>query len=160
MRSAQTSSAKIDEDREISQKGKTTINDLAECLDKKDLKDVSEIRHSKLIRARQTAELFNNDAGLKAKLKEAPLLEPNADFRILADIVNKCEKDLILVGHQPNLGLLASYLLTQDCKWDVFIIKKTGLLCLEKTEGPEIQKGWKSAWQLRWLLSPRLFKKR
>lgn len=98
--------------------------------------------------------------GLKTRLREVPLLEPTADFRILADILSNSNKDLILVGHQPNLGLLASYLVTQECKWKFVAPKKSPLTCLEKRNGKEIQKGWGTNWQLKWFLTNNMTRKK
>ena len=146
--------------RELSSKGIASIKRLVDNLNCKDLAEIAEIRHSPWVGARQTAESFRSAAGLNAKLKEVPLLEPFDDFRILADFVNKLKSDVLLVGNQPNLSMLASFLLTRDVQSDLFVAKKTGLLCLEKSDSQPKDRLDTGAWKLSWLIQPRLFKKK
>ncbi|MCB1124024.1 MAG: hypothetical protein KJT03_20900, partial [Verrucomicrobiae bacterium] len=132
---------------------------LVEHFPAKDLLNVVEIRHSPWVRAQKTASEFCKLAGLKADLREVPLLEPYADFRILADIISATDKDLILVGHEPSLGMLASYLLSQENQTDIIRLKKGGMLFLERMETANVHNNMRNFWQLRWMMSPRDFLK-
>ncbi|MBH55554.1 MAG: hypothetical protein CMI18_14595 [Opitutaceae bacterium] len=56
LQSADSITTKKDSHREISAKGQSSLKKLAAFLDKKELKRVTEIRHSPFVRAKQTAE--------------------------------------------------------------------------------------------------------
>ncbi|MDA0349281.1 MAG: hypothetical protein O3C43_19490 [Verrucomicrobia bacterium] len=146
--------------RGLTPKGIKSIQRLVDFLDGKELTGISEIRHSSYLSTGETAKYFQEMAKLKAIIREVPLLEPYADFRILADMLDESDESLLLVGHKPNLGMLASYLLTQGSRVDMFKIKKSGLLCLEKTKSEEIDMGWKSRWRIVWQIAPNQLKKR
>ena len=159
LRHAETAPGKKGQLRRLSPKGIKSIQRLVDSLDKKVLKCISEIRHSGYSSARETAKIFQEEAKLKAIIREVPLLEPHDDFRILADILDEEDESLLLVGHKPNLGMLASYLLTHGSRVDMFKIKKSGLLCLEKTKSEEAHTGWKSRWRVVWQIAPNQLKK-
>ena len=160
LRNAKTIPGKKDARRELSSNGIQSLEKLAVFLNNKELIEVDEIRHSPLVRARQTASHFKTFTGIKAKTREVPLLDPFADFRILADILESSGENLLLVGHQPNLSMLASYLLTKESKPDLFKLKRAGLLCLEKADDSEPDDDWDASWQLRWMIDPQLLKKK
>jgi len=160
LRHADTAAAKKDALRKLSPKGIESIKRLTAFLSSKESLEIDEIRHSPLVRARQTARHFKKMAGLKAKLREVPLMEPSDDFRILADIVNTADRNLLLVGHQPNLGMLASYLLNQEYESNLFNLKKSGLLYLERPIEQQKNTAGIITWQLNWSLDPRLLKKK
>jgi phosphohistidine phosphatase SixA len=159
LRHAETAPGKKVHLRELTPKGIKSIRKLAGFLNKKELKEISEIRHSSHVSVRETAQAFQETAKLKAPIREVPLLEPCADFRILADFLDDEDETLLLVGHKPNLGMLASYLLTRGSRVDLFKIKKSGLLCLEKTKGEQTHTGWTSQWRIVWQLAPSHLKK-
>jgi phosphohistidine phosphatase len=144
---------------QLTPKGIESLGRVADFLMQKELIEIAEIRHSSWVRSSQTAREFRKLTGIKAETREVPLLEPLADFRILADIVNSAEENLLLVGHQPNLSMLASYLLTQESHMDLFNVKKAGLLCLEKVKTTQAKNNWVNSWQLRWMIVPRILKK-
>lgn len=160
LRHAEAFPGKDDALRELTPKGIESLQKLSDGLIKKELMDISEIRHSPLVRARQTAEHFKKMAELKAPIRQVPLLEPYDDFRILADMLNTATDNLLLVGHQPNLGMLASYILTLNSQLDLFKLKKGALLCLERFSAPEQGDAWEAVWQVRWLLTPRIVKRK
>ena len=143
---------------ELTPYGIKSLEQLADFLKNKRLIKVAEIRHSPWVRARQTARHFKKLTDIKAETREVPLLDPFADFRILADIVASADENLLLVGHQPNLSMLASYLLTRESRLDLLNIKKAGFLCLEKVERKNAKNNLHDVWQLRWMFVPRLLK--
>lgn len=145
--------------RGLSPAGEDSLNHLLDLLPAGDWARVAEIRHSPWVRAKQTAGALAKLPGLNVELREVPLLEPRADFRILADIVSGAEMDLILVGHEPSLGMLASYLLSQESQSPMIRLKKAGMLCLECVEKANAGNPLRNFWQLRWLISPKDFKK-
>jgi phosphohistidine phosphatase SixA len=159
LRHADATTGKTEGSCELTPKGINSIRILTDFLSKKVLKEITEIRHSPQASARETARTFQEMAKLKGIVREEPLLEPYADFRILADLLDDSDKSLLLVGHRSNLGILASYLLTHESKVDLFNFKKSGLLCFEKTKDEKIKDGWSSRWRIEWQLAPKLFVK-
>jgi phosphohistidine phosphatase len=80
-------------------------------------------------RAAQTAGLFARALG--ADLIECPTLIPSRSLEdALAWLKNRREKRVVLVGHEPHLSRLASWLMTGDDR-SVLRLKKPQALLLE-----------------------------
>ena len=159
LRSAEAANGKKDAKRKLNSNGIESLSKLVDCLSKKDLNEIAEVRHSPFIRAAQTAKQFKKMAGIKAKVREVPLLEPLADFRILADFIESSNETLLLVGHQPNLGRLGTYLLSRESDVTLLDLKPGGLACLT-SNGPKVDGGAAgNHWQLNWQIKPRMLRK-
>ena len=104
------------------------------------------IEHSGLARARETAEIIVAATG--APVAEAAGLRPEAAVEPVArGLLGSREASLMLVGHQPFMGRLASYLLTGDAESELLHFRTGAVACLELEGG---------AWQLGWFLPPNL----
>jgi len=75
---------------------------------------VGRILHSGKTRARQTAQLLAQKAGLTAVPQCHDGLGPLDLVAPVAAMANKAADNVVLVGHQPFLGKLASVLLCGD----------------------------------------------
>ncbi len=75
---------------------------------------VAEIRHSGLLRARQTAEILAGHLGAARAVRETPGLRPDDDPWIAAAGCEAPGEPVMLVGHLPHLGRVASALLVGD----------------------------------------------
>ncbi len=107
---------------------------------------------SPLVRARQTAEIAAVALGVKSKITLTKNLAPDADPEsFIAELALKhCSiKNILLVGHEPHLGRLASVLLTGTTDLPV-IFKKGGLMALKLDSKP-----CKQGATLKWFLTPR-----
>lgn len=106
---------------------------------------------SPLPRARQTAELLAEDLGVRKAIRDMDDLRPGADFTMLRREMATLgpKKRLALVGHEPDLGLFASWLIT-GLKVSAIQFRKGGVACIqaEQLDPP-------SGNQLLWLLTPR-----
>ncbi|MEB3238896.1 MAG: phosphohistidine phosphatase SixA [Cyanobacteriota bacterium] len=101
---------------------------------------------SPLVRARETAALAL-EAGLAPELRDLEALAPDGDARpALHDLLNDSWQRLGLVGHEPDLSLLASRLLGHDRP--LLELRKAGVAVLRLDE--------EGQWTLRLLLSPRI----
>jgi phosphohistidine phosphatase len=115
--------------------------------------ELDEIFTSSLVRARQTAELLG--AGLKGKppiklLKELePGHGPNAVVQQLARDARK--RRLALVGHEPDLGELASYLLGTK---KPLPFKKGGVCRIDLAALPSTRAG-----TLVWMMPPKILRR-
>jgi len=146
--------APTDDERELTPKGEDSIVKLCGRLKAKEFEGLSTICHSTLTRAKQTAELFRDGLGLDAGLKEIGGLAPMNDPTALTDQLVSSREDMMLVGHNPHLTILAGWLLAGDCGATMIDFKKSGLLCLERgaTPTPDRPAG---EWILSWFLIKR-----
>ncbi|MDO8543367.1 MAG: phosphohistidine phosphatase SixA [Opitutaceae bacterium] len=136
-----------DAERPLSARGREQVRTLAKFLGRSDAFAPREIWHSSLVRARETAELLVR--GLKSRPPCRPTagLEPEADPQLVARKAGSLMNDIALVGHQPHLGLLASFLVAGTIARPVVVMKKCTVLALER-EG--------SNWVVRWQLAREL----
>lgn len=101
---------------------------------------------SPLVRARETAGLAL-EAGLAPELRDLDALAPDGDARpALQDLLSDPWRRLGLVGHEPDLSLLASRLLGYERP--LLELRKAGVAVLRLDEHRQ--------WTLRLLLSPRI----
>ncbi len=156
LRSAEANQGKKDARRKLTENGIESLTAVAGFLKKKDLGEVAEIRHSPFVRATQTAKRFKKLTGIKANTRETLLLEPLADFRILADFIESSNETLLLVGHQSNLAHLGSYLLTRESDTALLDLKPGGMACLEAANHREDTGATGLKWQLSWQIRPRM----
>ena len=93
--------------RELTPKGERQAKRMAQWLGQR-LADSTRILVSPALRCQQTA------AGLAKKVKIAPELAPGAGVKTLLEAARWPESSapVLLVGHQPTLGMLAATLLT------------------------------------------------
>lgn len=148
-----TYDAPTDEARELTLKGEKSINALAGMLKPREFSGLGEIRHSTLVRARQTAELFKEDLALQIPLVVKDSLKPEDPPLLLLDELLESRNDLMFVGHNPHLSLLASALLTGSSASICIDFKKSGLLCLERAAPATVERST-GQWVIRWFIVP------
>lgn len=112
---------------------------------------VDQVATSPLLRARQTAELVGK--AYATEPEEQPLLAPGSALQAIGRWLARQKGEVVLlVGHEPDLGRLASWFLTGS--EESFLPLKKGAICLIHFTGkPSIAKGelrlFFSAGQLR-----------
>jgi len=111
---------------------------------------LAQIWTSPLTRARQTAELLAEPFALSTAIREEPALEPGGSFDNLISLLKEHQNlpAIALVGHEPYLGELATYLLSGVRSGSVSF-KKGGVACIEMGDLEPPARG-----QLLWLLTP------
>lgn len=119
------------------------------------LSAVRAVWHSPLPRARETAELLVKEAGIDAALVETAGLQPEDDPVVIADRLERVEQTVMIVGHEPYLGVLATLLVRGKIKPVAFDVKKNAVLVLEATGGRHKKSG-RIRWRVRWHFSPEL----
>ncbi|TVU53841.1 MAG: phosphohistidine phosphatase SixA [Arthrospira sp. PLM2.Bin9] len=111
------------------------------------------ILSSPLVRARQTAEILQS-TGLSFNHEILPALAPDGDIQQWLDWYGNHdktrEKDWALVGHQPDLGNWAEYLIWKKSE-DVLIVKKAGIIGIKIPKQGMIQGNSR----LFWLTAPK-----
>lgn len=93
---------------------------------------VSQVLHSGKLRARETAEILAHCAEPAAGVREIEGLDPRADPFIAKAEIEVRDKTVVLVGHMPHLGRLASLLLTGEPDREPHSLVTAGLLHLTK----------------------------
>src|SRR5205823_1183325 len=107
---------------------------------------------SPLTRARQTAEILVKELGIIGRLRETKHLEPGASPAALFAAIHEAAPaadSVMVVGHEPDLGSLASRLVAGDPRALDIPLKKAGLARVEVDAVPPARRG-----TLRWLLGP------
>lgn len=140
----------VDPGRPLSPKGRAQVRRLAKFLRGQPGFTPVEFWHSPLARSRQTARLLAAAIAPTAKVCEATNLEPEAPPKLIAARLKSVRRSLALVGHEPHLSLLAALLVTGEAKPDVFKLRKSTVLCLDRIT-PQVP-----TWRVRWLLAPEL----
>ncbi len=142
--------AKTDELRSLSSKGKADMWENAQGL-KQIVPQIDHIAHSPLLRAQQTAEII---AQVYSKVP-LEILHPLAPGHPMIAILTYLQQQaqiapiIALVGHEPTLGQLASWLLTgQVGQW--MPLKKGAVCSLEFSHQLEVGQAI-----LNWMLRPK-----
>jgi len=119
------------------------------------LATVQAVWHSPLARSRETAALLVKELALDVLLIEAPGLLPEDDPALVADRLDRADDPVMIVGHEPQLGFLATLLVRGKVKPVGFEFRKNAVLALEKTGGSHKKSG-RHRWRVRWHFSPEL----
>jgi len=131
IRHAEAADTAPDNARALTARGRHEVATLAHFLRRTKAFCPDEIRHSPLVRARETAQLLARDLDLKAPLRETAGLTPEDDPHTIVAALAGVTHAVALVGHEPHLGALASLLVTGTSDPVVFAMKKGAVLALE-----------------------------
>ncbi len=112
---------------------------------------VDEVWTSSLSRARQTADILADGLEVAARPRVVKALEPGGDIRSLTHQLSQRadRKGIMLVGHEPDLGRLATHLITGLTRTAIEF-KKGAVACIAIDDFKAPLRG-----RLRWLLTPR-----
>ena len=99
----------------------------------------AEIWHSGKLRARQTGEAFLRACNPFAAFRMVRGLLPEDPPELMKVQLDAETRDVMLVGHMPNIAALAAGLAGADAKFP-----QHGAMCFERIDG-----AWKERWRLR-----------
>jgi phosphohistidine phosphatase len=153
IRHASAADAPDDAIRPLTVAGRASVRRLAEFLQRSDALRGSEVWHSSLARARETAEELAAHVDRPLNLKEVDGLAPDDPPGIISQKLAGLRKDLIVVGHNPHLTILASVLVKGDSSSPAVVFDKCCAVALENYGG-----GNAGEWAVTWCLPPELFK--
>jgi phosphohistidine phosphatase len=108
---------------------------------------------SPYLRAKQTAEIVAHVFN-RGQIKEASELVPQSPPNMFLQWLKahgKSHSTIVAVGHEPQMSLLASYLMTGKAE-SILMLKKSGLACLEFSSWSDLEPGFA---ELVWLIQPR-----
>ena len=120
---------------------------LARFFRKTDALPLIEVWHSPLARSKETAELLVKRLCAEAKLTQIDGLEGDDDPAILAGRLKTRRTSVAIVGHEPHLSALLSLLIAGTPEPPKFILKKSAVVALDRTNGN---------YAVRWQISPEL----
>jgi len=137
-----------DADRALSTKGVKQMQALAHSIKPKAITEIKSIWHSPLLRAKQTAALFAENFDLNCTVSEREELVPGGSIESLACELETLNEDTLLVGHNPHMEALTSFLLKRNSHPAMITFKKAGIVCLEYCSHPD------QSWILQWYAPP------
>lgn len=107
------------------------------------------IFHSPKERAKQTARVIAEKLGSSATLEEHEELKAMAEPTEVQQKIESGLDEVMLVGHLPHLGKLATRLLTSGAREEPAAVafQQGGVVCLVQEEGN---------WQVAWMINPDL----
>ena len=145
-----------DDTRELSAHGCRQAKGLGRFLRKLELSPPEVIWHSELLRARQTTELLLETTGWQSEVEERPHLRPEDNPISLANQIAAENRPIAIVGHNPFLTRLASWLLTRDTESEAFQMKPATCLCLQNQIHSGGIHGPFCRWSVDWMIPPHL----
>jgi phosphohistidine phosphatase len=152
LRHAHAVSEEDDPDRPLSTRGHGQARALAAFLRARGGLRVERVWHSPLLRAQQTAEHLCAGLALAAQARAIDGLLPCDDVRGIARRLAGFGHSLLVVGHEPHLGRLASMLVCGNVDQEIVDFRKAALLCLAR----EAARAHVVLWRIRWYVTPDL----
>jgi phosphohistidine phosphatase len=140
-----------DSKRPLTHKGIARMREVAAGL--KDLGvELDLILTSPLVRARQTADLLHQGLGGSIPLEETTVLAPGGAPPDLIEVLRSKKKEarVALVGHEPDLGRLAAFLIGARAP---LVFKKGGICRIDFEKFPPVPPG-----QLVWFALPKMLR--
>ncbi len=139
----------VDPQRGLTDKGRADVEKVAAFLKPLSL-TVQAVWQSGKNRATQTAEtLARALAGSQPVVQHAGLA-PMDPVGPIANAVSNISEDLMIVGHLPFMGKLASLLAAGSETADAVAFRQGGIVCLERDD--------KAVWRIRWMVTPDLLR--
>jgi len=132
--------------RPLSQQGREDVEKVASFIKPLDL--AVELWHSGKARAAETAEILSHSLKLSNDVHEHSGLSPNDDVEEIAAAVMASGDDVMIVGHLPFLGKLASLLVVPKESANIIDFKQGGIVCLSCSE--------EGTWQVSWMVTPEI----
>ena len=111
VRHGKAQNGQTDSERSLSQDGYRTVENLGMRL-KKEAEQISQIWHSHLLRAKQTAEILCRYLLPEEGLKAESFLTPHSDPLTVRSMLESEARSLLIVSHLPFLEYLANLLVT------------------------------------------------
>lgn len=143
-----------DEQRELTAEGVQKMRSAAQGLVRLEI-DFDLIASSPLIRAQQTARIVAEALKFREPIASWDELVPEGQVEHVMNRLAGCQNrnSVLLVGHQPNVGCLAAYLLSVNARRS-FPFKKGAILSVRVSKVPP-----SSADELLWMLPSRMLRR-
>jgi phosphohistidine phosphatase len=137
-----------DPNRPLTEKGRADVFKAARFLRDAGIK-IDVIWHSTKLRAKQTAQLIAEAVLPRKGMLEKTGLAPNDPVdKMKEEILKDNQENVMLVGHLPFLGKLASLFLTDSESHHLIGFRQGGVVCLDQMD--------KGGWFIAWIAIPDL----
>ena len=136
----------IDPNRGLTEGGKDDVGKVAGFI--RPLNISARLQHSGKTRAAQTAEMLAEAMTVKGGVSGKEGLSPNDDVKKTKEQIESADEDVMIVGHLPFLGKLASLLVTGNESKGTITFKQGGIVCLECDDDKR--------WQVVWMIIPEI----
>ncbi len=136
-------SAHLDAQRPLSARGRDQVAELASLAQSREAR-VAEIRHSGILRARETAEILASYLTPARGVCQSAGLLPEDDPEIGKAELDAADQPIMLVGHLPHMNRLAALLVKSAAPSTVEFTPAT-MLCCSKVG---------ALWQVEWRMAP------
>lgn len=144
---AQAASKDMDPERPLTERGRRDAEKVAAFLKPLGL-CVDDLWHSGKTRAAQTADILAAAIEVTRQTTAREGLSPNDDITAIREEIEAAQRDIMLVGHLPFMGKLASLLLAGDASASTIAFRQAGIVCLESSG--------ENQWQINWMVTPEL----
>jgi phosphohistidine phosphatase len=147
VRHAEAKSEDQHPERPLSEQGNANANKVAAFLRPLRL-SVDAVWHSGKARAQQTAEILASALATREGCVAQEGLAPNDPVEPIQSQLAEAGRDVMIVGHLPFLGKLASLFVAGDASRESVVFPNVGALCLERAESGH--------WSVVWMIVPSL----
>lgn len=137
-------SAHIDPQRRLSARGREQVTELARLAVNREVQ-VSEIRHSGILRARETAEILAVYLKPPRGVRQSTGLLPEDDPEIGKAELDAAYQSIMLVGHLPHMNRLAALLAKSAAAPSTIEFTPATMLCCSRIG---------ALWQIDWRIAP------
>jgi phosphohistidine phosphatase len=135
-----------DATRPLSDRGRAEVELMASWVAEAGVRP-ARIVHSGKLRAMQTAEILGRYLEPRGDVSEQSGLNPLDEPEVARHLVEEAGEPLMLVGHLPHLGRLASLLVLGNVECGVVQFRMGGVVCLSEADGN---------WLVKWALIPEI----
>ena len=132
-----------DPQRPLSERGRRDVENVARAAAARGVQ-VSAILHSDKLRAKQTAEILARSLSPGLGIRQIRGLSPENDPVIAKAELEGADEPLMLVGHLPHLGRLASLLISGDPERVAVDFPPAAMICIARMK----------KWEMKWTLTP------
>jgi phosphohistidine phosphatase len=133
--------------RPLTSTGRNEIGRTAEFVKRAGIR-LHEIRHSRKLRAQQSAEVIGKQVKAERGVVAADGLAPKDNVEAVAAGINEQNEDIMLVGHLPFLERLATFLVTGNADAQPIVrFQRGGCCCLEREQD-------EGKWAVLWMVVP------
>ncbi len=138
-----------DADRPLTSRGEEDAIAMGRTLGRLD-QDIGTVLTSTLIRAKRTGECLVGAMNGSPDVRVTPLMNPGFDHEMLLEEATLAAGNVVVVGHQPDVGMLVSYL-TADPTRRVFAMPPGSVVALHReTE--------RIPFHIEWCLTPEVLR--
>ncbi|MFC1563347.1 phosphohistidine phosphatase SixA [candidate division KSB1 bacterium] len=122
----------VDPERHLSRSGKEEVRNTTFIAAQKYKFEVDMICHSGKARAEETAEILADTINYSGEIEKVTSLHPLDDPGIWAEKIKTYDQNLMLVGHSPYMGKMASLLVTGSENDEIIYFPTAGIACLNQ----------------------------